>query len=150
MEANEIELGPIDMVVIGYPPGAPMTGDAVPILLDLVDRGIVRVIDALVVTKNDDGTFSGFDVADLEPDSIGDLTVFAGAATGLIGDEDVSTVAGEIEPGTSAVMIVYENRWAGPFAAAVRRNGGRLIAFERIGTQDLIDALDAAEATAAS
>ena len=150
MEANEIELGPIDMVVIGYPPGAPMTGDAVPILLDLVDRGIVRVIDALVVTKNDDGTFSGFDVADLEPDSIGDLTVFAGAATGLIGDEDVSMVAAEIEPGTSAVMIVYENRWAGPFAAAVRRNGGRLVAFERIGTQDLLDALDAAEATAAS
>ena len=150
MEANEIELGPIDMVVIGYPPGAPMTGDAVPILLDLVDRGIVRVIDALVVTKNDDGTFSGFDVADLEPDSIGDLTVFTGAATGLIGDEDVSMVAAEIEPGTSAVMIVYENRWAGPFAAAVRRNGGRLVAFERIGTQDLLDALDAAEATAAS
>ena len=128
MEANEIELGPIDMVVIGYPPGAPMTGDAIPILLDLVDRGIVRVIDALVVTKNDDGTFSGFDVADLEPDSIGDLTVFAGAATGLIGDEDVSMVAAEIEPGTSAVMIVYENRWAGPFAAAVRRNGRRLVA----------------------
>ena len=150
MEANEIELGPIDMVVIGYPPGAPMTGDAVPILLDLVDRGIVRVIDALVVTKNDDGTFSGFDVADLEPDSIGDLTVFTGAATGLIGDEDVSMVAAEIEPGTSAVMIVYENRWAGPFAAAVRRNGGRLVAFERIGTQDLLDALDAAEATASS
>ena len=150
MEANEIELGPIDMVVIGYPAGAPMTGDAIPILLDLVDRGIVRVIDALVVTKNDDGTFSGFDVADLEPDSIGDLTVFTGAATGLIGDEDVSMVAAEIEPGTSAVMIVYENRWAGPFAAAVRRNGGRLVAFERIGTQDLLDALDAAEATAAS
>ena len=150
MEANEIELGPIDMVVIGYPPGAPMTGDAIPILLDLVDRGIVRVIDALVVTKNDDGTFSGFDVADLEPDSIGDLTVFTGAATGLIGDEDVSMVAAEIEPGTSAVMIVYENRWAGPFAAAVRRNGGRLVAFERIGTQDLLDALDAADATAAS
>jgi hypothetical protein len=76
--------------------------------------------------------------------------VFAGAASGLIGDEDVSLVAGEIEPGTSAVMIVYENRWAGPFAAAVRRNGGRLIASERISAQDLIDALDAAEAAAAT
>jgi len=150
MEANEIELGPIDMVVIGYPPGAPMTGEAIPILLDLVDRGIIRVIDALVVTKNDDGTFSGFDVADLEPDSVGDLTVFTGAATGLIGEEDVSMVAAEIEPGTSAVMIVYENRWAAPFAAAVRRNGGTLVAFERIGTQDLIDALEATEATTAT
>ena len=150
MEASEVELGPIDMVVIGYPPGSPQTGEAIPILLDLVDRGIVRVIDALVVRKNEDGTFSGFDVADLEADTAGDLTVFAGAATGLIGDEDVSMVAGEIEPGTSAVMIVYENTWAGPFAAAVRRNGGRLIAFERIGTQDLIDALEATEATAAT
>jgi Family of unknown function (DUF6325) len=150
MEASLEELGPIDMIVIGYPPGAPLTGEAIPILLDLVDRGLVRVIDALFVTKNDDGTFSGFDVADLEPDTAGDLTVFAGATTGLIGDEDVSMVAGEIEPGTSAAMIVYENRWAAPFAAAVRRNGGRLIASERIGTQDLIDALDAAEATAAT
>lgn len=150
MEANEVELGPIDIVVIGYPPGSPMTGEAIPILLDLVDRGIVRVLDALVVTKNEDGTFSGFDIADLDDDSAGDLTVFAGASTGLIHDDDVALVATEIEPGTSAAMIVYENRWAAPFAAAVRRNGGRLIASERINTQDLIDALDAAEATAAS
>jgi len=150
MEANEIELGPIDMVVIGYPPGAPMSGEAIPILLDLVDRGIVHVLDALFVTKNEDGTFSGFDIADLEPGSVGDLSVFAGAATGLIGDEDVSMVAEEIEPGTSAVMIVYENSWAAPCSAAVRRNGGRLIASERISAQDLVDALDAAEATAAS
>jgi uncharacterized membrane protein len=150
MEANEVELGPIDMVVIGYPPGAAMSGEAIPIMLDLVDRGIVRVLDALFVTKNEDGTFSGFDMADLDADSAGDLTVFAGASTGLIHDDDVALVAEEIEPGTSAVMIVYENSWAAPFAAAVRRNGGRLIASERIGTQDLIDALDAAEAAAAS
>ncbi|MBV8218017.1 MAG: DUF1269 domain-containing protein [Solirubrobacterales bacterium] len=150
MEASEIELGPIDMVVIGYPPDAPKTGEAVPILLDLVDRGIIRVIDALFVVKNDDGTFSGFDVADLEADSVGDLTEFAGASTGLIHDDDVAQVAAEIEPGTSAVMIVYENRWAAPFVAAVRRNGGVLVASERIGAQDLLDALDAAEATAAT
>lgn len=149
MEANEVELGPIDMVVIGYPPGAPMTGEAIPIMLDLVGRGIVRVLDAMFVTKNDDGTFSGFDIADLDADSAGDLTVFAGASTGLIHDDDVALVAAEIEPGTGAAMIVYENSWAGPFAASVRRNGGRLIASERISTQDLIDALDAAEATAA-
>jgi len=150
MEANEIELGPIDMVVIGYPPDAPKTGEAVPIFLDLVDRGIIRVIDALFVVKNDDGTFSGFDVADLDADSVGDLTEFAGASTGLIHDDDVAQVAAEIEPGTSAVMIVYENRWAAPFVAAVRRNGGVLVASERIGTQDLLDALDAAEAAAAT
>jgi len=148
MEGNEVELGPIDLVVIGYPPGAPMTGEAVPILLDLVDRGIVRVFDALVVRKDGDGTFSGFNLADLDQDSAGDLSVFAGASTGLIGDEDIAMAAAELEPGTAAAMIVYENRWAAPFAAAVRRNGGRLIANERITVQDLVDALDAAEAAA--
>ena len=148
MEADEEAFGPIDVVVIGYPPDAPKTGEAVPILLDLVDRGIVRVLDALLVQKDDDGTFSGFDLADLDKDTAGDLTAFAGASTGLIHDDDVALAAAEIEPGSAAVMIVYENRWAASFAAAVRRNGGRLIASERIGVQDLIDALEAAEAAA--
>jgi hypothetical protein len=146
MNDNEEDLGPIDIVVIGYPPGAPMTGEAVPIMLDLVDRGIVRVLDATFVIKEEDGTFSGVDLANLDADSAGDLTVFAGASTGLISDDDVAMIAAEMEPGSAAMTIVYENRWAAPFAAAVRRNGGRLIASERIGTQDLIDALDAAEA----
>jgi hypothetical protein len=148
MEASEAELGPIDVIVIGYPPGAPMTGEAVPILLDLVDQGIVRVLDARFVIKNEDGTFSGADIADLDAESVGDLTVFEGASTGMLADDDDALVAAEIEPGSAALMIVYENRWAAPFAAAVRRNGGRLIATERISAQDLMDALDAAEAAA--
>jgi hypothetical protein len=148
MEASEAELGPVDVVVIGYPPGAPKTGEAVPILLDLVDRGIIRVLDALFVIKNEDGTFSGADLAELDADTVGDLTAFAGATTGMLGDDDVALAAAEIEPGSAAVMIVYENRWAAPFAAAVRRNGGVLIASERISAQDLMDALDAAEAAA--
>ena len=146
MEGNEAVLGPIDALVIGYPPGAPMTGDAVPILLDLVDRGIVRVLDALFVIKNDDGTFSGVDISDLDADTAGDVTAFTGATTGLLGDDDVALVAAELEPGSGAVMIVYENRWAAPFVDAVRRNGGVLIASQRINAQDLMDALDAAEA----
>ena len=77
---------------------------------------------------------------------VGDFTVFEGASSGLLGDEDAATAAEAIEPGSAAVMIVYENRWAAPFVAAVRRNGGVPIAFERIPAQDLIDALDAAEA----
>jgi hypothetical protein len=148
MESSEEELGPIDVVVIGFPPGAPMTGEAVPILLDLVDRGIVRVIDALFVRKAADGTFSGFDINDLGPDTAGDLMVFAGASTGLLDDDDVALAAGEIEPGTAAVMIVYENRWAAQFIAAVRRNGGFPIAHQRIGVDELQAALDAAEAAA--
>jgi hypothetical protein len=146
MEANEPEFGPIDVVVIGYPAGAPMTGEAVPIVLDLVDRGIIRVLDARFVRKDADGTFSGFDLADVDEDSAGDLTVFAGASTGLLGDDDDARAAAEIEPGSAALMLLYENRWAAPFIAAVRRNGGELITSHRIGAQELMDALDAAEA----
>jgi Family of unknown function (DUF6325) len=146
MEAGEEAFGPIDVVVIGYPPDAPKTGEAVPILLDLVDRGIVRVLDALYVQKDADGTFSGFDLADLDEDTAGDLTAFAGASTGLIHDDDVALAAAEIEPGSAAVMIVYENRWAAEFVGAVHRNGGVVIANERISAQVLYDALQASEA----
>jgi hypothetical protein len=148
MEDDDLAFGPIDVVVIGYPPGAPMTGEAIPLLLDLVDRGIIRVLDALFVQKDADGTFSGFDLAHLDEDTAGDLAVFAGANTGMLNDDDAALAAAEIEPGSAAVMIAYENRWAAPFIAAVHRNGGVLIANERVGIQSLIDALDAAEAAA--
>ena len=146
MEGHDRELGPFDIVVIAYPAGAPMTGDAVPLLMDLVERGIIRVLDAMFVIKNEDGTFSGFDATDLDEKGVGDFVVFEGASSGLLGDEDVATAADAIEPGNAAVMIVYENRWAGPFVAAVRRNGGLPVAFERVPAQDFMDALDAAEA----
>jgi hypothetical protein len=148
MNDTEEEFGPVDIVVIGFPADAPMTGESVPIFLGLVDQGIIRVLDVLFVRKDADGTFSGFDLADLDQDTAGDLSVFAGATTGLLGDDDVAMAAAEIEPGTAAVMIVYENRWAAPFVASVRRNGGEVIANERIGAQQLLDALDAAEAAA--
>jgi hypothetical protein len=148
VEGNEEAFGPIDVIVIGYPPDAPKTGEAIPILLDLVDRGIIRVLDALFVQKDEDGTFSGFDLADLDQDLAGDLAVFAGASTGMLNDDDAALAAAEIEPGSAAVLIVYENRWAAQFVAAVRRNGGEIVANERIGVQDLIDALEAAEAAA--
>ena len=146
MEAHEAEFGPVDIAVIGYSADAPMTGEAIPLLLDLVDRGIIRVLDVMFVTKNEDGTFSGFDARDLSGKGVGDFAVFQGASSGLLGDEDVNQAADAIEPGSAAVVLVYENSWAGPFIAAVRRNGGVPLAFERIPAQDLIDALDAAEA----
>jgi len=148
MAAHDEELGPIDVVVIAYPAGAPMTGEAVPLLLDLVDRGVIRVLDAMFVIKNEDGTFSGFDATDLSDKGVGDLAVLEGASSGLLGDEDTAKAADAIEPGSAAVMLVYENRWAAPFIAAVRRNGGVPVAFERIPTQDLVDALDTVEAPA--
>jgi len=124
MQAGEPELCPIDIVVIGFPPGAPMTGEAIPILLDLVDRGIVRVLDAMIVIKDDDGNVTGHDPADVDAERGGSLTAFVGAASGLLSAEDVEKVAGVLDPGWVAAIIVYENRWAAPFIAAVRRNGG--------------------------
>jgi hypothetical protein len=148
MEGSEQELGPIDVVVIGYPPDAAKSGEAIPILLDLVDRGIIRVLDARIVRKDADGSVAGFDPADLDAETAGDLTAFAGASTGLLDDDDDALIAAELEPGWAAAAIVYENRWAAHFVAAVRRNGGVPITNQRIGVQELLDALNATETPA--
>jgi hypothetical protein len=147
MEAHE-EIGPIDIVVIAYPADAPMTGEAVPLMMDLVERGIIRILDVLFVMQNDDGTFSGFEAQDLEPGRIGDFKLFEGASSGLLGEDEVTTAAEALDPGSAAVLIAYENRWAAPFAAAVRRNGGVLVDNQRIPAQDLMATLDAVEETA--
>jgi hypothetical protein len=145
MEAHEEELGPIDIVVIGYPADAPLTGEAAGPLLDLVDRKIIRVLDVMFVMENEDGTFSGFEATDLDERGLGELRVFEGASSGLLGEDDALTAAEALEPGSAALLIMYENRWAAPFAAAVRRNGGRLIANQRIPVEDLMQSLDAPE-----
>jgi hypothetical protein len=143
---GELDLGPIDIVVIAYPSGAPMTGEAAQMLVDLVESGIIRVLDAMFVMKNEDGTFSGFDASDLTDKDVGDFVVFQGASSGMLGDEDAERAADGIEPGSVAVVLVYENSWAAPFVAAVRRNGGVPVAFQRVPVQDLIGSLDAVEA----
>ena len=148
MEAHTDEFGPVDIVVISYPAGSPMTGEAMPLLLDLVDRKIVRVLDVLFVMEGEDGTFAGFKAEDLDETGLGDLKVFEGASTGLLGDEDAATAAEALEPGSAAVLIVYENRWAGPFAAAVRRNGGIVVDYQRIPAEEVVAAIDAIEASA--
>ena len=149
MEAHE-ELGPIDIAVIGYPPGSPMTGDAMPLLIDLVERGIVRVLDVMFVMKDEDGAYAGFEARDLDDKGVGEFAVFDGASSGLLGEEDVAEAAGVLEPGSGAVLIVYENRWAAPFIGAVRRNGGIPLAFERIPAAQVVEALDALEAAEAA
>ena len=142
------EMGPIDVVVISFPAGAPMTGEAVPLLMDLVENGTIRVLDVMFVAKDEDGRFSGFEAKDLDDKGVGDYRIFEGASSGLLGDEDAATAAEALEPGSAGVMIVYENRWAAPFAAAVRRNGGVLVDNQRIPVQSVIESLDAVEATA--
>jgi hypothetical protein len=149
MEGHE-EMGPIDIAVIGYPPGAPMTGDAMPLLLDLVERGIVRVLDVMFVMKDEDGAYAGFEARDLDDKGVGDFRLFEGASSGLLGEDEVAEAAEVLEPGSAAVLIVYENRWAAPFIAAVRRNGGVPLAFERIPAAEVVEALDALEAAEAA
>jgi hypothetical protein len=143
MAADELdEMGPIDYVLIEWP-GRQPTGEALPHLVDLVDRGIVRILDLAFMTKAEDGSVAGIEI-----DELGDeIKVFEGAASGLLSDEDRAEAAEALDPGTSAALLVYENRWAGPFAAAVRRSGGQLVANGRIPVQALIAALDAAEET---
>lgn len=147
MDANE-EIGPIDLVVIAYPPGAPMTGEAVSHLMQLVDSGTIRVLDAMFVAKDEDGRYSGFEARDLDDKGVGDYRIFEGASSGLLGDDDAALAAEAMEPGSAGVMILYENRWAAPFAAAVRRNGGVVVDNQRIPVEQLVEILDAVEAAA--
>jgi hypothetical protein len=137
------EMGPIDLLVVEFP-GNRMTGEGFPILVDLVDRGIIRIIDLAFFMKAEDGSVAGVNLAELG-DGQYDMTVFEGASSGLISSDDVDEATSLIEPGTSVGILIYENVWAGPFAAALRRGGGQLIAQERIPIQALLAALDAAE-----
>jgi uncharacterized membrane protein len=139
------EMGPIDYIVVEFP-GSKMNGEAFPHLVDLVDRGIVRILDLVFVTKDLDGSVKGIAIADFDDDGELDLAVFEGASSGLISDDDIQEAGGILEPGSSAGILVYENVWAGPFAAAVRRGGGQLVASGRIPIQAMLAALEAAEA----
>ena len=140
------QMGPVDCVVIEFPDGQPK-GEAAPLLLDLVDRGIIRILDLIFITKDPDGTVSGLEISNLDGEGGGELAVFAGASSGILGDDDRREAGNAIEPGTAAAVLLYENRWAAPFARAVRKAGGQLVAFERIPVQALLAALDAAEET---
>ena len=145
MSENEIELGPVDYFVVEFP-GNKMTGEGLPLLVDLVDRGIVRILDLEFIRKDTDGRVTAFEITDLDGDGQLDLAVFDGAFSGLLDQEDLSSAAALIEPGNSAGIVVFENRWAAPFIGALRRGGAQLVASGRIPVEDLLSALDAAEA----
>jgi hypothetical protein len=122
-----------------------MTGEGLPLLVDLVDRGLIRVLDLVFVKKEEDGAVTAVQIADLDGDGQLDLAVFEGASSGLLGEDDLAEAGGVLEPGSSAGILVYENVWAAPFAAALRRGGGQLVASGRIPVQALLAAVDAAE-----
>jgi hypothetical protein len=140
------EMGPIDYILVEWP-GRQPNGEVAPHLVDLVDRGLIRILDLTFIAKDEDGTVAGLELSDLG-DGAAELSIFEGASSGLLSDEDVDEAAGAMEPGTSAALLVFENSWAGPFAAAVRRSGGQLVASGRIPVQAVLAALDAAESNA--
>ena len=144
MSVNEIEeMGPVDYIVIEWP-GRQPKGDVAPMIVDLVDRGLIRVLDVAFMVKNEDGTVEAIELGELEDGSFGE---FEGASSGLIGREDLEEAAAALDPGTSAAVLVWENRWAAPVAAALRRSGGQLVASGRLPVQAILAALDALEAT---
>jgi hypothetical protein len=143
LSGDEInEMGPIDYLIVEWP-GRQPTGEALPHLVDLVDRGLIRILDLAFIAKGEDGSVAALELADLG----GEIAAFEGASSGLLGDDDVAEAGNALEPGTSAALLVYENRWAAPFAAAARRSGAQLVASGRIPVQDVLAALDAAEAS---
>lgn len=145
MGSNGIELhGPIDFLLVEFD-GHNLHGEAADAMLDLVERGVIRLYDLLVIRKDDDGTFSGVNIADLG-EAAGGFTVFAGAGSGLIHDDDVREAAEAMLPGTMAALIIYENAWAIPFVRAVHNSGAQVIASARIPADVVNEALDALEA----
>jgi hypothetical protein len=138
-------LGPIDYIVVAFPT-ARMNGEALPLLVDLVDRGVIRILDLAFVRKDEDGTVTTLSQVDLERMKVLEAALFDGAASGILGPEDLAEAAAALDPDTAAGVLVYENVWAAPFAAAVRRSGGQLVASGHIAVQDLVAALDALEA----
>jgi len=143
---ESVEMGPIDYILVEWP-GRQPNGEVAPHLVDLVDRGLIRILDLAFVAKDEDGTVAGLELADLGDGAAG-LEVFEGASSGLLSDDDLTEAAAALEPGTAAALLVFENTWAAPFVAAVRRSGGQLAASGRIPVEDVLAALDAAEAAA--
>jgi Family of unknown function (DUF6325) len=133
------EMGPIDYVVMEWDNDEPVRGEVMPLLLDLVDRGIIRILDIGVIVKDLDGTVTTGDLVEIAAD-------FDGASSGLLGQDDLEEAAAAVEPGRTAAVLVWENRWAAPVAAALRRSGGQLVATGRIPVQAILASLDATEA----
>jgi hypothetical protein len=139
------ELGPVDYVVVEFPAGASnFTGEMAQELLALVDAGTIRVIDILILQKNEDGSVDAAELGDLP--ELGELEALEAELADLLAEEDVAHLAAAMDPGSVAGVLIYENLWAAPFASAARRSGGQLIANGRIPIQAIIASLDADDA----
>ena len=144
-DMTEDAIGPIDYLALELP-ARRMKGEGLAALVDLVDRGIIRVLDLRAVTREADGTFTVVAITDLDHDGTLDLAIFEGVESGLLDDDDLRQAAELIEPGKVVAVLVYENTWAAPFVAAMRRAGAEFIAGGRIPADEVIATLDALEA----
>ena len=138
-------MGPISYLIVEFP-GNKMTGEGLPILVDLVDQGLIRILDLLFVTRDDDGSLGAVELRDLDLDGQIDVATFEGASSGLLDDSDLADAASVIEPGSSAAILLFENRWARSFTQALRRGGAELVAAGYIPLDAIAASLDAAEA----
>jgi Family of unknown function (DUF6325) len=147
MDEDLLDVGPIDYLVVEFP-GGRMTGEGMPLLVDLVDRGIVRILDLVFVKKELDGSLTGLVLDDLDGDGDLDMAVFAGASSGLLDQDDIDEAGAVLEPGSAAAILIYENSWAGPFAGALRRGGAQLVASGRVPVEALLASVEAADPVA--
>jgi Family of unknown function (DUF6325) len=146
-ETSLDQLGPVDYVVVEFPAGASnFTGEMAAELVALVDSGTIRLIDVLILTKNEDGTVEATELSDI--DELGELQALEAQLAELLAADDVEHLAAAMEPGSTAGVLIWENLWAAPFAAAARRSGGQLIANGRIPIQAIIASIEADEAAA--
>ena len=146
MTTSDIEIGPIDYLVVEFP-GNKMTGEGFPILVDLVERGIIRILDLAFITRGADGAIDAVDIRDFDGAGIGQLAVFhRDGEPGLLDQSDFDEIGAVLDLNSSAGILVFENTWAAPFATAMRRSGGQLVASGRIPVTDLLSAIEAFEA----
>ncbi|WP_228472756.1 DUF6325 family protein [Streptomyces cyaneochromogenes] len=137
------DMGPVDYLIVEFP-GSRMTGEGLPLLVDLVESGVIRILDLVFVHKGTDGSVDVLEIRDIGDDRA-DLAVFEGASSGLLDQSDLDDAGAALEPGNSAAVLVYENVWAAPLARALRRGGAELVASGRIPMDTLLASLDAAE-----
>ncbi|HEU5475621.1 MAG TPA: DUF6325 family protein [Actinophytocola sp.] len=136
--------GPIDYLVVEFP-GSRLTGAGLAALVELVDRGMLRVLDLVFVRKDAGDKITAMAIADLDGDGDLDLAIFEGAASNLLGRDDLNEAAGVLTEGNSAAILIYENLWAAPFVAALRQSGAELVARGPVSASDLLSTLDMSE-----
>jgi len=140
------DLGPVDYLVVEFPAGASnFTGEMAAELVALTDSGTIRVIDALVLTKDEDGSVDAMELSDVG--ELGELQAIEAQLAELLAADDVEHLAAAMEPGSTAGVLIWENLWAAPFASAARRAGGQLIANGRIPIQAIIASIEADDAS---